>query len=333
MQDNPVIIISRTDSIGDVILSLPMAGILKKEFQNAKLIFLGRNYTKDIIALSEHIDEFISYDEILNLSANEQLTVFKNLKATHIIHVFPVKHIAQLAKKANIQHRIGTSHRWWHLFTCNTRLKFSRKNSGFHESQLNLQLLSPFKIKTDYSIYELPHFYGFSKIPALESTFQSLLSSEKKNIILHPKSKGSAKEWGLDNFSQLIEDIDKTKYQIFISGTMQEAELLKPLLEKHQHQVIDITGQLSLNQFIAFINQCDALVAASTGPLHIAAALGKRAVGLFSPMRPIHPTRWKPIGTQATYIVYNENCESCKDSKTCMCIQKIKPKDVIALLK
>jgi heptosyltransferase-3 len=59
LQNNPVIIISRTDSIGDVVLTLPMAGIIKQFLPQSNIIFLGRNYTKDVIALSEHVDEFV----------------------------------------------------------------------------------------------------------------------------------------------------------------------------------------------------------------------------------------------------------------------------------
>jgi heptosyltransferase-3 len=50
------ILISRTDSIGDVILSLPMAGILKNKFPNATISFLGKNYTRDIINACTHIE-------------------------------------------------------------------------------------------------------------------------------------------------------------------------------------------------------------------------------------------------------------------------------------
>ncbi|MGV2481320.1 UNVERIFIED_CONTAM: glycosyl transferase family 9, partial [Salmonella enterica subsp. enterica serovar Weltevreden] len=87
-----------------------------------------------------------------------------------------------------------------------------------------------------------------------------------------------AREWGLDNFSKLISGLDKKNYAVYISGTAQEGELVRSLIEKHP-EAIDLTGKLSLQQFIAFINRCDALVAASTGPLHIAAALGKKAIG------------------------------------------------------
>lgn len=331
MQNNPIIIISRTDSIGDVVLTLPMAGIIKQFLPESKLIFLGRNYTKDVIALSEHIDEFVSYDDVLKLNASEQIDVFKKLNATHIIHVFPVKEIAHLAKKAGIKNRIGTTNRLWHWFTCNIKISLSRKNSDLHEAQLNTKLLAPLGIHKDFSIDELAANYGFTKVPILEKIHLDVIDKTKTTIILHPKSKGSAREWGLDNFSNLITQLDKTKHQVFISGTAQEGELVKDLIAKHP-EVINLTGKLSLQQFIAFINQCDVLIAASTGPLHIAAALGKKAIGLFAPMRPIHPGRWKPIGKQANYLVLNKDCSDCRKTMNCHCIREIKIIEVIKLI-
>ncbi len=331
MQNNPVILISRTDSIGDVVLTLPMAGIIKQFMPQSRILFLGRNYTKDVIGLSQHVDEFVSYDAILKLEVPEQMEAFKKLNATHIIHVFPVKEIAQLAKKAGIANRIGTTNRLWHWFTCNVRIKLSRKNSDLHEAQLNTKLLVPLGIVKDFSLEELALSYGFTKIPILEKNYAGLIDSSKTNIILHPKSKGSAREWGLDNFSTLISELDKTTHTIYISGTQQEGELVKSLLAKHP-EVIDLTGKLSLQQFIVFIDHCDVLIAASTGPLHIAAALGKKAIGLFAPMRPIHPGRWKPIGKQANYLVLNKDCSDCRKTMDCHCIREIKTMEVIKLI-
>lgn len=328
MQNNPIIIISRTDSIGDVVLTLPIAGIIKKNIPGCKIIFLGRNYTKDVIALSEHVDEFVSYDEILKHSEKNQVAQFQKLNATHIIHVFPVKEIAFLAKKANIKNRIGTLNRYYHWLTCNIRIKLSRKNSDLHESQLNCKLLEPFGITKDFNLDELSGFYGFTKVPKLEESNLALIDSSKTNIILHPKSKGSAREWGLDNFSNLVNQLDKTRYKIFISGTSQEGELLKDFIQKNP-EATDLTGKLSLQQFIAFINHCQVLIAASTGPLHIAAALNKKAIGLFAPMRPIHPERWKPVGKHAEYLVLNKDCSDCRKTHNCHCIREIKTQSVI----
>ncbi len=327
----PVIIISRTDGIGDVVLSLPLAGIIKKNIPKSKIIFLGRNYTKDVIALSEHVDEFVSYDDILKLSADEQVHFFRKLNADWILHVFPVKEIAWLAKKAKIKYRVGTRSRLWHWFTCNVRMNLSRKNSDLHEAQLNAYLLQPLKIKYQYTTKEISEYYGFTHVPVLENQYRELLSKEKKNIILHPKSKGSAREWGLDNFSNLIDKLDKDKFKIFISGAAAESEALKQLAANH-NEVVDLSGKLSLNQFIAFIAASDGLVGASTGPLHIAAALGVKAIGLYPPIRPMHPGRWKPLGSHVGVLVINKKCSDCRNIKNCECLMDIQPRQVIEQL-
>ena len=96
MQNKFNILISRTDSIGDVVLTLPMAGVIKKHFPECKIYFLGRTYTKSVIELSSHIDGFINYDEIVAANKKEQIELIKLLKIDTVVHVFPVKEIAQL---------------------------------------------------------------------------------------------------------------------------------------------------------------------------------------------------------------------------------------------
>ncbi len=328
------IILSRTDSLGDVILSLPLAGAIKLHNPNIRVIFLGRTYSKSIIETSSFVDKFIDFDEITKLSTEEQISFFKNLKADAIIHVFPKKEIAKLAKKANIPLRIGTSHRMFHLLTCNKKPNFTRKNSDLHEAQLNFKLLEPLKIKTNYTLSEIPDLYGYNNFCKLNDKLQNLISNKRFNLILHPKSKGSAREWGLENFSNLIELLPENKYKIFVTGTQEEGNLITDFLEKYKDRITDLTGRLSLEEFVSFISKADALLAASTGPLHIAAATGIKAIGIFAPMRPIHPGRWKPIGKQADYLVLDkENCTDCKDGSVCTCILSIEAQHVAEKLK
>ena len=320
MPENFSIILSRTDSIGDVVLTLPMAGYLKMHFPKCKIIFLGRDYTREVVALSEHVDEFVSFDEVKIIP-----------KADIIVHVFPTKEIALAAKKIKIPLRVGTTNRLFHWGNCNKLIKLSRKNSVLHESQLNMKLLEFLKIPTDVELKNISRHYGFSQAAPLDESFKKLIDPKKINVILHPKSKGSAREWGLGNFSRLILNLPSEKYKIFISGTPEDGVQMGVLFEKHK-EITNLCGKLNLKQFISFINNCDALVAASTGPLHIAAALNKKAIGLFSPMRPIHPGRWMPLGKNASYLVHEKKCNDCRKTGNCLCIQEIKVKEVVTLL-
>jgi heptosyltransferase III len=315
-----------------VVLTLPMAGLIKKDYPDCKIYFLGRSYTKDIIGLSEFVDEFINYDEIEKLEPKTQIQLLRNYQVDIFIHVFPNAKIANLVKAAGIPLRVGTTNRLFHWMSCNKLIKLSRKNSPLHEAQLNLKLLSFLNINVEVDINNLHTYYGFKNIPTLREEYQNWLDKNKFNLILHPKSKGSAKEWGLSNFEKLIKLLPQEKYKLFISGTEQDGKLMQEFLSK-QPNVTDLTGKLSLNQFIAFINASNGLVAASTGPLHVAAALNKVAIGLFSPKRPIHPGRWKPLGEKAYALVKDENCEKCKQKKNCDCITQISPEEILAILK
>ena len=328
------IIISRTDNLGDVILTLPMAGILKKEIPGCYILFLGKKYTKPLIDACEYVDEFLDWDDLSSIQhPASSISAFNALKADVILHVFPVKDIQKLAKAARIPLRIGTSHRWYSWLYCNKLVHYSRKKSDLHEVQLNLKLLEPLGITKEFTLSEIASFYGLTKLansPALQlaSSPTRQLTSSVFNLILHPKSKGSAREWGLDNFSRLIGFLPEDKYRIFITGTREEGALMKDFLYQHRNRVTDMTGKLSLAELLSFINSCDGMVAASTGPLHIAAALGKRAIGIYAPMRPIFPARWAPLGENATYLVLDKKCDACRKSDDCECIRAIRPEEV-----
>jgi heptosyltransferase-3 len=180
------IIISRTDSIGDVMLTLPVAGAVKKKFPSTKIVFLGTAYTKPVIEACKFVDEFIDIKDLY-----EKEILIDGRKPEAILHVFPVKKIAFAAKRKQIALRIGTTNRIYHWLTCNKLVRLSRKNSELHEAQLNLKLLQGIGLNYQPSIQELIPLFGFEKTEPLEKQFASLLSTEKFNLILHPKSQGN----------------------------------------------------------------------------------------------------------------------------------------------
>jgi len=325
------IILSRTDSIGDVVLTLPMAGVLKQSFPGCTILFLGRNYTRPVIEACEHIDQFYSWDVISGLRDQKaRISFFSDLHADVIIHVFPVREICMLAKQAGIPKRIATSRRFFTMFSCNRLLYIPRKNSSLHESQLNLRMLKGVGINREFSLDDIPGLYGLTGVKEDQTlvTHHASRVTDKFTLLLHPKSKGSAREWGLDNYSTLIGLLPPEKFNILITGTKDEGAQMQPFLQKHQGRIKDMTGKLTLTQLMALIKSSGAMVAASTGPLHLAAALGIRAIGLYAPMRPIFPQRWAPLGKNATFLVLDKTCNKCRKTLDCTCIRAITPEAV-----
>jgi heptosyltransferase-3 len=295
------IVISRTDSIGDVCLTLPLAGILKGKNPELQIVFLGKAYTKPVIDCCKNVDEFWDWSEIQKKSELERNAFLKQKNPDVFIHVFPNKEIAKWAKTAGVKYRIGTSHRFFHWFSCNYKPNFTRKNSELHESQLNVKLLEPFGIKELFDLKSLNEYAAFGASISLPEHLSKLLDSGKKNVVLHPKSQGSAREWGVDNFMNLANELDENQFQVFFTGTEKEGELFRKKIPVKQN-VIDLTGKLTLTELIAFISRCNSLVAASTGPLHLAGLTGVHAIGLFSMKRPTHAGRWKPLGVNVKIL-------------------------------
>ncbi|MCH2224556.1 MAG: glycosyltransferase family 9 protein [Crocinitomicaceae bacterium] len=318
------LIISRTDSIGDVMLTLPMCAWIKSNYPEISVVFLGKTYTEPIVKSYTCVDEFVDWDEIRALNDKQQVDVFRKINAEAIIHVFPNKEIGKLARKSKIALRIGTSHRLHHFFTCNERVSFTRKGSELHEAQLNHELLRPLGLKSIPSLGEIELLTKHFIVEAedIPSKINKTIETAVKTVILHPKSQGSAKEWPIGKYIELANVLAKQNIAVLFTGTDKEGALFRDQIPNHPI-IVDTTGTLSLSQLIKVISKVDYLVACSTGPLHIAGYLGIGAVGLYSPKRPIHPGRWRALGKNVQVIVNDPHCEPCANKKDCNCVSEI----------
>lgn len=333
------ILISRPDAIGDVVLTLPVAGWLKRQFPGCYIVFLGRTYTAAVIGACEHVDDFIDADQLLALPPATQVAHIRALALDAWVHVLPHRRLARLAQQAGVPVRVGTRNRWWHWLTCNRLVALSRKNSNLHEAELNLRLLAGLGIGTFPALTDIPSLYGFTGVTPLSANVRALLGpppgAGRGRIILHPKSRGSAREWPLAHFAALARALHTAGHQVLLTGSAAEADLLTDFRRELAPIITDLTGRLSLPEFLGVIGAADALVAASTGPLHLAAALGIHAVGLYPPMRPIHPGRWGPLGLHATALTTPQRltCADCRARPAaCHCLPEISPAQVLAAL-
>ena len=192
-----------------------------------------------------------------------------------------------------------------------------------------MMLLKPFDFTRNISINEIPPLYNFNKTSLLPEKFSDKLSTEKFKLVLHPKSNASAREWKTDHFKELIRLLPQDKIQFIITGGKTEKTFIDEWSKELPANVYNLAGKLLLDELISLLNSCDGIVAASTGPLHISAALGKYALGIFPPIRPIDPGRWAPVGYKSDFLVAAKSCSECRSvPENCHCINEISPEMV-----
>ncbi len=96
--------------------------------------------------------------------------------------------------------------------------------------------------------------------------------------------------------------------------------------------VVDMRGQTSLADLGAVLQRADLIIANDTGPVHLAAALGRKVITL---MGPTDPKRTGPYGTGHRILSTSPPCSPCF-SKVCrnpagqICLQHVQPAEVYA---
>ena len=85
LEEPKSIIISRTDKIGDLVLSVPAISTIKKMYPKAKLYVLVRKYNMEVVKGFTFIDGVLAIDDY---SKNELYKKLKQIKADIFIALY-----------------------------------------------------------------------------------------------------------------------------------------------------------------------------------------------------------------------------------------------------
>jgi heptosyltransferase III len=290
------ILLSRTDAIGDLILTLPVARSIKEAYPDHHLTMLVSEYTEPLLEGEDYIDGVMTIPgrELGNyVEVREVSHLMKAGDFDVIIFFYPRFSLALAARMARISKRIGTGYRSYSLLL-NERVKLHRKHSGKHELDLNYDLVeSAFPGLPRYE----PHLAVLE--PELCSA-QALLAKydvdlDRPYIIVHPFSRGSAPNWKLENYLALAVELAASGVTVLITGSQQERERLDRSLTDSPG-IVNVAGETDLRQLKGLIKTAAMVITSSTGPIHIATAVETFAVGIYPPVAALSPVRWGPRG-------------------------------------
>lgn len=305
------IVIAKTTQLGDLLISLPMAAALKQRYPTCTIILLTNRKTVDVARHCSDVDEAHGEPD----SGAELTALLASLNADIFIKVNKSKPLADAARRAGIPVRIGSLFSLHNLFSATHHVFVSTPLSGLNKRLIDLQYLRPFGIESGdlAPLRRLRHLTPPAPArmaPGAMVRRPADFAGGRKTIILSPALiTARAHQWPLASYSELIRSLSAARYHWFICGTPDDRAHLLPLLQRHAHEanVTDLVGQFSLTEFMGFMAECDGLVAGSTGPLHLAAALGIHTLGLFQ-SRKVDIERWHPVGRSASIIYSDTRC-------------------------
>lgn len=206
----------------------------------------------------------------------------------------------------------------------NNKLLYLSNIKVLHESQIAELFLFPLGLTSlnDIRVNSSNIASNFRPLGVLPTKYMRYFARGAKfNFVVHPGSNGHGEEWPLEKYVELIKSLDNNKYNIFITGSKGEWLSHGQFISDNCPNVINLTNQFSLQEFMVFLTKVDALIASGTGPLHLAAASGAHAIGLFPTKNGINSSRWNPLGGKVT-IFEDKNIRQIKVSNIISALER-----------
>jgi len=169
---------------------------------------------------------------------------------------------------------------------------------------------------------------------------KSLIQTDKKLIgfNISVSSVRQGRKWPLAYWTALAKTlINKYNCQIVLTGSDEDAEDAKILVEVSP-EIVSFCGKLSLTESAALLQRFDLIISGDTGPLHIATAVGTKAIGIYG-AAPI--SRTGPYGNNHFALKSDMDCIPCnrrkckflkKGEQYTPCLLKLTPELVLNII-
>jgi len=164
----------------------------------------------------------------------------------------------------------------------------------------------------------VPVHQQFDWLPARPAIAAAVKSRWKmdgsKWIALQPGARWDNKRWPVEHFSALVRLLAQKfpAARFAVLGGKDDLPLGEQICRVDPPRVLNLCGATSLPEMIECVRLCDLLITNDTGPMHVAAALGKPLLALFGPTA---PERTGPYGQLDNVLRIPLACAPCLKSE------------------
>lgn len=131
-------------------------------------------------------------------------------------------------------------------------------------------------------------------------------------LVVHPGAQYPAREYPADHFAEVVRLLSAEGHVVAVTGGDHERALTARVAGSAG---IDLGGRLDLGGTARALAGASVVVVGNTGPAHLAAAVGRPIVSLFSAVVP--PERWAPYGVPVELL--GQRDAPCRGSRATLC--------------
>lgn len=330
------ILLTRTDKIGDVVLSTPAIKAAREKYPDAHIAFLVRPYAKNIVEGNPCLDELIIYDKYGAHKSFFSTVMFalalRKKKFDLAIMLHPTNRVHLIAFLAGIPERIGFDRKLSFFLT--KKMPHTKEKGEKHELEYTLDLLK----LADISARDRETFVTVRKedIMTAEKMLEEYhVGAGVPLIAVNPGASCASKRWAPKNFAILCDDLArKFKARILVISDRSNSEFADAVASKMRHEPVNLAGKTTVGELSALLSKCALFISNDSGPVHIASALKVPVISIFGRKDPgLSPRRWAPAYEKSVVFHKDPGCEVCL-AHTCKkgfrCLEAVTPDEVLS---
>lgn len=199
-----------------------------------------------------------------------------------------------------------------------------RRSAGTHAADWYLDVLPALGVPVHQNFTWLPE-----RAEAAQAVRQKWPADGARWIALQPGARWLNKRWPAEYFARLVNELSAAHHSVrfAIFGGTDDRALGESISRALPNRCLDLTGRTSLGEMVEWLRRCELMVTNDTGPMHIAAALGKPVIGLFGPT---DPRRTGPYGQLERALRHPLPCapcmkDTCANALPLECLRAIQP--------
>lgn len=297
------ILVARIDRIGDVVLSTPILREIKKAHPDSFVSVLVRRYTRDIYLNNPYVDEIILYNEEDNKTAKSFWQLVKEIrqfKFTHAFMLLPNERLNWILFFSGIPNRIGVGHKLYQFLSFSKYVDRKKYIPLRHEADYCVDMVR--KIGIEPKSIEPEIFLTNEEIKKRDELKKKLKPNGEFLVGINSTSGRSSPNLTVEEYKKLVVRLsNENNIRVLVTDNNPPEEI------KNIRDVIYPNKGLSLRESIINFSVLDVLVSASTGPMHICAALKVPTISMFCPLPACSPQLWGPLGNKSEIILPKEN--------------------------
>ncbi len=315
------VLLLRLDAIGDFVLFTSILPYLRKKFGDDFLSLVVNPIVEPLAEGCPYVDEVWSLDE---RRYNNDIN-YKKEVITKLDGEFDIAINAKYTRTAFSDNIVARTHAPVKIgFECidkdgqetrrnkeqilYTALVRSQQEWMF-EIERNIQLLYALGVQVEKRNL-MPVFWIQANNKMIVSNLvDGILKDNNHLAVICPSAGFDTKLWSADAFAAVADQLIK-KYQmnVIFTGSEKDIQCSAKIMELMKQKAYDLTGALTLPQFVELIKRANFFVGIDTAGFHIAWALGIPTIGIFGGG---HFGRFTPTLPNVRIVNVPMDCYNC----------------------